>query len=114
MNIVEQLNKNQTKEVTEFAIGDTVIVSLKIIEGEKTRLQHFEGFVIAKRNRGFNSSFTVRKIAHGVGVEMVFKPQSPLVDKIVVKRKGKVRRAKLYYLRELSGKAARIPSKLAS
>ena len=95
-----------------FAPGDTVVVAVKVKEGERERLQNFEGVVIARRNRGLNSAFTVRKISHGEGVERVFQMHSPLLDSIQVKRRGKVRRAKLYYLRGLTGKAARIKEKL--
>ena len=102
------------KVITDFSPGDTVIVQVKVKEGERVRLQSYEGIVIAKRNRGYNSSFTVRKISHGVGVERVFQTYSPMVDSIEVKRRGDVRRAKLYYMRDLSGKAARIREKLTS
>jgi large subunit ribosomal protein L19 len=95
-----------------FQPGDTVVVQVKVKEGERERLQAFEGVVIAMRNRGLNSAFTVRKISHGVGVERVFQTNSPLIDSVSVKRKGKVRRAKLYYLRERSGRSARIKEKL--
>jgi large subunit ribosomal protein L19 len=95
-----------------FQPGDTVVVQIKIKEGERSRLQSFEGVVIAKRDRGYHSSFTVRKISHGVGVERVFQTYSPVIDSVSVKRRGDVRRAKLYYMRELSGKAARIQEKL--
>ena len=101
-----------TKEIPEFSAGDLVIVQVKVKEGTRERLQAFEGEVIAKRNRGLNSSFTVRKISYGVGAERVFQTYSPLVHSIKIKRRGKVRRAKLYYLRELRGKAARIREKL--
>jgi len=112
-NIIEQLEQEQMgKEIPEFAPGDTVVVSVKVKEGNRERLQAFEGVVIAKRSRGLNSAFTVRKISHGEGVERVFQSYSPLIDSIAVKRKGKVRRAKLYYLRELEGRAARIKEKL--
>lgn len=100
------------KKIPEFSPGDTVVVEVKVIEGERQRLQAFEGLVIAKRNRGFNSSFTVRKISHGEGVERVFQTYSPLIETITVKRRGDVRKAKLYHLRALSGKAARIKEKL--
>ena len=104
-NIIEQLEKEQmTKKVPEFSPGDTIVVQVKVKEGERERLQAFEGVVIAKRNRGLNSAFTVRKISHGEGVERVFQTYSPVVAEIKVKRRGAVRRAKLYYLRELSGK----------
>ncbi|MGZ5014130.1 MAG: 50S ribosomal protein L19, partial [Methylobacter sp.] len=92
--------------------GDTVVVQVKVKEGERERIQAFEGIVIAKRNRGLNSAFTVRKISHGTGVERVFQTHSPLISEINVKRRGDVRRAKLYYLRDLTGKAARIKEKL--
>jgi large subunit ribosomal protein L19 len=113
-NIIEQLEKEQmTKKVPDFSPGDTIVVQVKVKEGERERLQAFEGVVIAKRNRGLNSAFTVRKISHGEGVERVFQTYSPIVAEIKVKRRGAVRRAKLYYLRELSGKSARIKEKLA-
>lgn len=105
----EQMNK----QVPAFAPGDTIIVQVKVKEGSRERLQAFEGVVIGKRNRGLNSAFTVRKISHGVGVERTFQTYSPLVDSISVKRRGDVRQAKLYYLRERSGKSARIKEKLA-
>jgi len=112
-NIIEELNNEQmSKEIPEFSPGDTVVVQVKVKEGNRERLQAFEGIVIAKRNRGLNSAFTVRKISHGEGVERVFQSYSPSVASIQVKRRGDVRRAKLYYLRELSGKAARIKEKL--
>lgn len=112
-NIIQQLEAEQmNKAIPEFNPGDTVIVQVKVKEGERTRLQAFEGVVIAKKNRGLNSSFTVRKISHGEGVERVFQTYSPLVDEIVVKRRGAVRRAKLYYMRGLRGKAARIKEKI--
>jgi len=104
----EQMNK----EIPEFSPGDTVIVQVKVREGTRERLQAFEGVVIAKRNRGLNSSFTVRKISHGEGVERVFQTYSPTVDSIELKRRGDVRRAKLYYLRGRTGKAARIKEKI--
>ncbi len=113
-NIIAELDKEQmTKEIPAFSPGDTIIVKVKIKEGTKERLQAFEGLVIAKRNRGLNSSFTVRKISHGEGVERVFPSYSPLIDSIQVKRRGDVRRAKLYYMRKLRGKAARIKEKIA-
>ena len=96
-----------------FAPGDTVVVQVRVVEGARERLQAFEGIVIAKRNRGLNSAFTVRKISHGVGVERVFQTHSPSVGSIEVKRRGDVRRAKLYYLRDLTGKAARIKERLS-
>jgi large subunit ribosomal protein L19 len=104
--------EQMTKELPDFAPGDTVVVQVKVKEGSRERLQAFEGVVIAKRNRALNSAFTVRKISHGVGVERTFQTYSPLVDSIAVKRCGDVRQAKLYYLRELSGRAARIKEKL--
>ena len=113
-NIIDQLEAEQmTREVPEFGPGDTVIVQVKVKEGDRERLQAYEGVVLAKRNRGLNSSFTVRKISNGEGVERVFQTYSPQVAEIQVKRRGDVRRAKLYYLRERSGKAARIKEKLA-
>ena len=113
-NIIEELEAEQLKkDIPEFGPGDTVVVQVKVKEGTRERLQAFEGVVIAKRNRGLNSAFTVRKISHGVGVERVFQTHSPLVGGIEVKRRGAVRRAKLYYLRELTGKAARIKEKLS-
>lgn len=112
-NIIQELeNEQMTKEVPDFGPGDTVVVQVKVKEGNRERLQAFEGVCIAKRNRGLNSAFTVRKISHGEGVERVFQTYSPGVDSIQVKRRGDVRRAKLYYLRGLSGKAARIKEKL--
>ena len=111
--IIDQIEAEQmTKEIPAFGAGDTVVVQVKVKEGTRERLQAYEGVVIAKRNRGLNSSFTVRKISHGEGVERVFQTYSPLVSAIEVKRRGAVRRAKLYYLRELKGKAARINEKL--
>jgi large subunit ribosomal protein L19 len=111
--IIQELDNEQLKkEVPEFSPGDTVVVQVKVKEGNRERLQAFEGVVIGKRNRGLNSAFTVRKISHGVGVERTFQLHSPLVDSIKVKRRGDVRQAKLYYLRELTGKAARIKEKL--
>ncbi|MCP5091658.1 MAG: 50S ribosomal protein L19 [Gammaproteobacteria bacterium] len=105
-------NEQMGKEIPEFAPGDTVVVQVKVKEGTRERLQAFEGVVIAKRNRGLNSSFTVRKISHGEGVERVFQTYSPVVDSVAVKRRGDVRRAKLYYLRGRTGKAARIKEKI--
>ena len=105
-------NEQMEKDVPEFGPGDTVVVQVKVKEGSRERLQAFEGVVIAKRNRGLNSSFTVRKISHGEGVERVFQTYSPLVDSVEVKRRGDVRRAKLYYLRGRTGKAARIKEKI--
>jgi large subunit ribosomal protein L19 len=111
--IIEAIEQEQmNKEFPEFSPGDTVIVQVKVREGTRERLQAFEGIVIAKRNRGLNSSFTVRKISHGEGVERVFQTYSPVVDSIKVKRRGDVRRAKLYYLRGRTGKAARIKEKI--
>ena len=113
-NIIDQLEKEQMKtDVPSFAPGDTVVVQVKVTEGDKSRLQAYEGVVIAIKNRGLNSAFTVRKISSGVGVERVFQTHSPIVDSITVKRRGDVRQAKLYYLRELSGRKARIKEKLA-
>lgn len=113
-NIIDQLNAEQmSKDVPEFGPGDTVVVQVKVKEGNRERLQAYEGVVIAKRNRGLNSSFTVRKISHGEGVERVFQTYSPAIAEIQVKRRGDVRRAKLYYLRDRSGKSARIKEKLS-
>ena len=113
--IIEAIeNEQMGKELPEFAPGDTVVVQVKVKEGDRERLQAFEGVVIAKRNRGLNSSFTVRKISHGEGVERVFQTYSPVVNSVAVKRRGDVRRAKLYYLRGLTGKAARIKEKIKS
>ncbi len=111
--IITELEKEQmTKEVPDFGPGDTVVVQVKVKEGSRERLQAFEGVVLAKRNRQLNSAFTVRKISNGIGVERTFQTYSPLLDSIEVKRRGAVRRAKLYYLRERSGKSARIKEKL--
>lgn len=111
--IIEQIEKAQLKtDIPEFGPGDTVVVQVKVREGTRERLQAFEGVVIGKRNRGINSAFTVRKISHGVGVERSFQTHSPIIDSVKVKRRGDVRQAKLYYLRELSGRAARIKEKL--
>jgi len=111
--IIESIEQEQmSKEVPPFAPGDTVVVQVKVKEGTRERLQAFEGVVIAKRNRGLNSSFTVRKMSHGEGVERVFQTYSPVVDSVEVKRRGDVRRAKLYYLRGRTGKAARIKEKI--
>lgn len=101
------------KEIPSFGPGDTVVVQVKVVEGTRERLQAFEGVVIGKRNRGLNSAFTVRKISHGVGVERTFQTFSPLVASVELKRRGDVRQAKLYYLRERSGKSARIKEKLS-
>ena len=112
-NIIAALEAEQmSKEIPAFSSGDTVVVQVKVKEGDRERLQAFEGVVIAKRNRGLNSAFTVRKISNGEGVERVFQTYSPMIGDIEVKRHGKVRRAKLYYLRGLTGKAARIKEKL--
>ena len=112
-DIIKQLEDEQmTREVPPFSPGDTVVVQVKVKEGNRERLQAFEGVVIAKRNRGLNSAFTVRKISHGEGVERVFQTYSPTVSSIDVKRRGDVRRAKLYYLRGRTGKAARIKEKI--
>jgi len=113
-NIIEQLEAEQmNKNIPDFSPGDTVVVQVKVTEGSRERLQAFEGVVIAKRNRGLNSAFTVRKISHGEGVERIFQTYSPMIGSIKVKRRGDVRRAKLYYLRERSGKSARIKEKLS-
>ena len=113
MNIIEQIEKEKLRDdIPEFSTGDTVAVQVRIREGERERLQIFEGVVIAKKNRGLNSSFTVRKISNGEGVERVFQTHSKLITEVKVKRKGDVRRAKLYYLRERSGKSARIKEKV--
>ncbi len=114
MNIVQTLEQEMmTRELPTFNPGDTVVVYVKVKEGARERLQAFEGVVIAKTSRGLGSSFTVRKISHGEGVERVFQTYSPSIEKLEVKRRGLVRRAKLYYLRDLQGKAARIKEKLA-
>ncbi len=111
--IIDALEKEQIRtDIPDFKAGDSVRVEVKVVEGDKTRLQAFEGNVIAKRNRGLNSSFTVRKISSGEGVERVFQTHSPLISSITVTRRGDVRRAKLYYLRDRSGKAARIREKV--
>ncbi|MDX1513511.1 MAG: 50S ribosomal protein L19 [Gammaproteobacteria bacterium] len=111
--IIDQIEAEQmSRKLPAFAPGDTVVVKVKVTEGSRERLQAFEGVVIAKRNRGLNSSFTVRKMSHGEGVERVFQTYSPQVDEIEVKRRGDVRRAKLYYLRQLTGNAARIKEKI--
>jgi large subunit ribosomal protein L19 len=113
MNIIDEINKEQMgREIPAFAPGDTVIVNVKVKEGTRERVQAFEGVVIAIRKRGLNSAFTVRKISHGTGVERVFQTYSPLIDSIHVKRRGDVRRAKLYFLRGREGKSARIKEKL--
>ncbi len=111
--IIEQIETEQlSKAIPEFSAGDTIVVQVKVKEGDRERLQAFEGVVIGRRNRGLNSAFTVRKISHGVGVERTFQAHSPLIDSIDVKRLGDVRKAKLYYLRERSGRSARIKEKL--
>jgi len=120
MNLIEKLEQEEIqrvlgeKTIPEFAPGDTVIVNVNVVEGNRKRVQAYEGVVIAKRNRGLNSSFIVRKISSGEGVERTFQTYSPLLASIVVKRRGDVRRAKLYYLRALSGKKARIKEKLVT
>ena len=112
-NIIEQIETQQLRTgIPDFKTGDTVVVNVKVKEGERERAQSFEGVVIAIRNRGLNSAFTVRKISHGEGVERVFQTHSPAIESITLKRRGTVRRAKLYYLRERTGKAARIREKL--
>ena len=118
MNLIQQLEQEEIARISEgkvlpeFGPGDTVVVQVKVVEGTRERLQAYEGVVISKRNRGLNSSFIVRKISSGEGVERTFQTYSPLVAKVEVKRRGAVRRAKLYYLRERSGKSARIKEKL--
>jgi len=112
-NIIEELDREQmTREFPDFSPGDTIVVQVKVKEGNRERLQAFEGVVIARRNRGLNSAFTVRKMSHGEGVERVFQTYSPAIAGIQVKRRGDVRRAKLYYLRDRTGKAARIKEKV--
>lgn len=112
--VIEQIENAQLKDdVPAFGPGDTIVVQVRVKEGNRERLQAFEGVVIAKRNRGLNSSFTVRKVSHGVGVERTFQTHSPLIESIAVKRRGAVRRAKLYYLRERSGRSARIREKIS-
>ena len=111
--VIDEIEQQQLKkDVPDFAPGDTVVVQVRVTEGDRERLQAYEGVVIAKSNRGFNSSFTVRKISHGEGVERTFQSYSPAIADVSVKRRGNVRRAKLYYLRDLSGKAARIEEKV--
>lgn len=111
--IIEQIENAQLKtDIPDFGAGDTVVVQVRVREGDRERLQAYEGVVIAKRNRGLNSAFTVRKISHGVGVERTFQMHSRQIESVTVKRRGDVRQAKLYYLRELSGRAARIKEKL--
>ncbi len=113
--IIQELENEQLKEdVPDFSPGDTVVVQVKVTEGNRERLQAYEGIVIAKRNRGLHSAFTVRKISHGVGVERTFQTHSRQVDSIELKRRGDVRQAKLYYLRDLTGRAARIKEKLGA
>ena len=112
-NLIREIEAEQIRtDVPEFSAGDTIEVQVRVKEGNRERLQAFEGVVIAKRNRGLNSSFTVRKVSYGEGVERVFQTHSPLIASIRVKRRGDVRRAKLYYLRERTGKAARIKEKI--
>ena len=111
--IIQELNGERAqRKFPDFNPGDTVVVQVKVVEGDRERVQAYEGVVIAKKNRGLNSSFTVRKISHGEGVERVFQTFSPSISEVSVKRRGAVRRAKLYYLRDLSGKAARIDEKI--
>ncbi|HAB07010.1 MAG TPA: 50S ribosomal protein L19 [Alcanivorax sp.] len=111
--LIQEIEQAQLKtDVPEFGAGDTVTVQVKVKEGTRERLQAFQGVVIARRNRGLNSAFTVRKVSHGVGVERVFQLHSPIIDSIEVNRRGDVRRAKLYFLRERSGKSARIKEKI--
>ena len=116
MDLIQTLEKEEItrlgKKLPEFKTGDTVVVNVNVVEGDRKRVQAFEGVVIAKRNRGLNSAFTVRKISSGEGVERTFQAYSPLIASVEVKRKGDVGRAKLYYLRKLSGKAARIKERL--
>ena len=112
-NVIQQIEQGRmTRQLPEFRPGDTVVVNVKVVEGDRERVQAYEGVVIARSNRGFNSSFTVRKISHGEGVERTFQSHSPSIADVAVKRRGNVRRAKLYYLRDLSGKAARIEEKV--
>jgi len=112
-NIIQEIDQQQLKQdIPDFSPGDTVVVQVRVKEGDRERLQAFEGVVIAKRNRGINSAFTVRKLSHGEGVERVFQSHSPLIESVTVKRKGDVRQAKLYYLRGRTGKAARIKEKI--
>ena len=115
MNILQQFESEQmTRTLPDFGPGDTVIVNVKVKEGNRERVQAYEGVCIAKKNAGLNSAFTVRKISHGTGVERVFQTHSPAIDSVSVKRRGKVRGAKLYYLRGLEGKAARIKEDVAA
>jgi large subunit ribosomal protein L19 len=112
-NIIDQIDQEQmARKLADFSPGDTIVVSVKVKEGTRERLQAFEGVCIGKRNRGLNSAFTVRKLSHGEGVERTFQTYSPLIESVTVKRRGKVRQAKLYYLRGREGKAARIKEKL--
>ncbi len=110
--IIEAIENDQVKEIPDFSPGDTVVVQVRVKEGSRERLQAYEGVVIGRRNRGLNSSFIVRKISHGVGVERTFQSHSPMIASIEVKRRGDVRQAKLYYLRERSGRSARIKEKI--
>ena len=116
MDLIQQLENEEVarlaKKIPDFKTGDTVVVNVNVVEGERKRVQAFEGVVIAKRNRGLNSAFTVRKVSSGEGVERTFQSYSPLIASVEVKRRGDVRRAKLYYLRQRSGKAARIKERL--
>jgi large subunit ribosomal protein L19 len=118
MDLIRQLEAEEIKKlgknIPDFAPGDTVVVNVNVVEGDRKRVQAYEGIVVAKRNRGINSSFIVRKVSSGEGVERTFQTYSPLIDSIEIKRKGDVQRAKLYYLRQRSGKAARIREKLTS
>lgn len=118
MNLIQKIEQEEIErlgsKIPDFSPGDTVVVNVNVVEGERKRVQAFEGVVIGKRNRGLNSSFVVRKISSGEGVERTFQSHSPLIASIEVKRKGDVRRAKLYYLRERSGKSARIREKIAA
>jgi len=118
MNVIEQLEREEIarlgKKIPDFAPGDTVVVNVNVVEGERKRVQAYEGVVIAKRNRGLSSSFIVRKVSSGEGVERTFQTYSPLIASIEIKRRGEVRRAKLYFLRERSGKSARIREKLTA
>jgi large subunit ribosomal protein L19 len=112
-NVIAEMEQRRiTRQLPDFKPGDTVVVNVKVVEGDRERVQAYEGVVIAKSNRGFNSSFTVRKMSHGEGVERTFQSHSPSIADVSVKRRGNVRRAKLYYLRGLSGKAARIDEKV--
>ncbi len=115
MNLLQQFEAAQiTRTLPAFSPGDTVVVNVKVKEGNRERVQAYEGVVIAKKNAGLNSAFTVRKISHGTGVERVFQSHSPIIESVVVKRRGSVRGAKLYYLRDLQGKAARIKEDLGA